>query len=103
MAVITIKRGSTFKVKPTSLYQADNTVTPLVGYSISSMVRTVVGDKVAVLSMHIDTVSNVFYSDPVDTSDFPLGDLVCDVRFEKDGDVEYAPNINLLMINTPTR
>jgi hypothetical protein len=83
MEVYSIKRGDTFKVKQATWLADDGQVLPLVDVIIQSQIRTKSDQIVKTLTINIS--GNNFSSSASDTSDWPLGDLLCDIEFTKYG------------------
>lgn len=83
MKLYKIKRGDTFKIKPSKLVSDSGLDTPLAGYTIACQVRD--AKDIFTVDLPITTSIDSFESLAVDTSLWPVVDLYCDIRFTKDG------------------
>lgn len=83
MKLYKIKRGDTFKIKPSKLVSDSGLDTPLAGYTIACQVRD--AKDVLIVDIPITLSTYSFESSAVDTSPWPVVDLYCDIQFTKDG------------------
>lgn len=83
MELLTLKRGDTFKMHPSTLEADDGSDVDLTGYVIASQVRDKADSLIATLNITIS--GNTFESDAVNTSAWPLVDLYCDIQFTYGG------------------
>lgn len=99
---LTVKRGTTIRFRRSSVQsESTNEVVPLAGFTITSTIRGSRGQLLAELTMLID--GDEFYSEGVDSANFPLGPAKCDVRFAKEGEVIYSPTVIFNLVEEQTR
>ena len=97
------KRGGTFA--PTCEYQSPpGTPASIAGMTITSQIRSALtGQLIAELTASAGIDLGVYTFDPVDTSDWPIGDLNWDIVYEKDGVKNPTETIVLTIVENITR
>jgi len=93
--MITYKRGDTFA--PTMSYQTDQGVpASLVGYEVTSQVRNGRFGIVETLVVEVtNAAGGLFTIEPVDTSDWPLGVVQWDIRYDLNGNVMHTETVDI--------
>jgi hypothetical protein len=103
MDKIEIKQGTTFEVKSTQIRDEEGAVIPLTGYTFTAEIRDLKGQKVKTLAISVDVSDNSISSTPTETSSMPLGLLICDIKMEKEGVIEYTPTFQLEIVSKVTK
>lgn len=87
MKTYKLKRGSSFKIPTAVLKDVNKQPVNLTGYTVTSQVRDSKSNLVADVPLILSADGLSFSSSIVDTSNWPVQELYCDIRFEIGGQV----------------
>ncbi len=103
--MIKLKKGDSFLLA-FQVQDDDGAVLSLVGYSISSQVRTSTDQLVAQLDVEVtDAVAGQLTvgASSTSTSAWPVGKLLCDLRIDLGGDISHSETFEILVQQAVTR
>ena len=101
MASITLKSGTSL-IMPWAFQNSDGTPTDITNLTISAQVRDSAGHLITTLVFSIVNAVGGIASTPVDTTAWPIGNLVCDVKTTSGSLVSISDSFTITTVRSVT-